>query len=119
MDDLIKAAQAQQARMQQRPSRSRTRGQMARPQPQPDQQRLAQGPRREGGEQPAQISQLGQGNDPKADPSQELKQSQRDWAILSPRDRRAVEQTANEKEIGKYLSLIHDYYKSLAEQAKK
>ena len=61
---------------------------------------------------------MGQGNDPKADLSQDLSRS-RQWGGITARDRQAVEETANEKEIGKYLSLIDDYYRVLAEKRQK
>lgn len=123
IDDLIKAAQAQQARMESRPGQQRQRQRMAqaqRQQQQQQQQQMAQNQQhREGGTQAATVSRLDQGSEPKADLSQDLQQKLGEWGRITARDRQAVEQTAGEQEIGKYKNLIHDYYKSLAEQASK
>ncbi len=122
IDDLIKAAQAQQARMESRPGqqRQRQRMQQAQRQQQQQQQQTAQNQQhREDGTQAATVSRLDQGSDPKADLSQDLQQKLGEWGRITARDRQAVEQTAGEQEIGKYKNLIHDYYKSLAEQASK
>jgi hypothetical protein len=122
IDDLISAAQAQQARMQQsrRPGQRRQPGQQR--QPNPGQQQIAQGQQNrmdKGGQNPAQQSRQPGEGEITTDTSADIKQKIQEWGKLTPRDRQAVEETAHEQAIGKYKTLVDDYYRNLAEQASK
>jgi hypothetical protein len=115
LDGLIEQARNQQAQM--RPGQRPQRGNQGQ-QPQPGQgnrgqQQIANGQRRENGQNPAQESVLAPGGQPQVDISQQIKQEMREWASLHPRDRQAIVEGEQEKVNPKYQKLVDDYYKTL------
>ncbi|HEV7300548.1 MAG TPA: hypothetical protein VGN72_14375 [Tepidisphaeraceae bacterium] len=118
IDELIQEARNQQAQSQPSPGQGQGQGQQmaeAKPgegqggKPQPAQGRPA-------GAEAAQESNRGQGVDPSAEPSADIKETMAEWGRITPRLRAAVVEGQGEQPIEKYKALVDDYYRALAER---
>ncbi|HET6248034.1 MAG TPA: hypothetical protein VFE47_10085, partial [Tepidisphaeraceae bacterium] len=122
IDQLIKMAQQQQQQSQSKPGSGKPGEQQGPPKPAPGQgqQQVAQGKKpNQQGKQAAQDSTLQQANNMDPDLNAQIKEAQAEWGKITARNRQAVQEGAGEEVIGKYQKLVEDYYRSLAEQAKK
>jgi hypothetical protein len=71
-----------------------------------------------GGQNPAAQSTRNQGEVKDADLSQELRESTKEWGVLTARQREAIIESKGDQVIEKYRGLVEDYYRELSKKAK-
>ena len=122
LDDLIEQARKKESQEQNHEPKPGEKGDdMGKPKPdsgaQPQQQQ-AKGPHADQGQAPAQTANGGSGGADTPAGADTDKQTARMWGSLSPRERNAVMETANEKVLDKYATLVKDYDRNMATKAK-
>ena len=123
LDTLIEQARKKEAQQQNQPPDPNQKQQMAQAKPQTgiqpqDAGGKKSGQHKEGGTSPAQSA--NGGGSPAATPEggDTARQEARMWGQPSPRERQAVVETSGEKVLGKYQTLVDDYYRAMSTRAK-
>ena len=122
LDDLIEQARKKEAQQQNQQPKPGDKGEKMGP-PKPDigianQGKPGQGPRKEGGQSPAQAANGGGGGAQAPAGADTDKQTDRMWGNLTPRERQAILETRGEQVLPKYHNLVDDYYRTMSTRAK-